>query len=154
MLNNFWDWFLAVAIFAMLILVLGEFYSFYRDRRSSALFAALSYLIFAFGLSFYLHLFASSVWLRYVIGPLVLLFSLIMYWVSFSARKEERAPRPIFMTKSQKEKETEKQTKLDKKRTAEISASGTIAAEKRGTARTTPGAKPGRTGSTPRAGRK
>ena len=151
MFKSFWDWFLVIAIFVMLVLVVGEIYSFYRDRRSSALFAALSYILFASGLAFY---FSESLWLRYIIGPIVFLFSLIVYWVSFNTRKEEHAPRPIFMTKAQKEKEAEKQAKLDKKRTAGFSASGTIAAEKRGTARTTPGAKPGGTGSAPRPGMK
>jgi amino acid transporter len=147
-------WILAIAIFAMLILMVGEFYIFYRDRRSSALFAALSYLIIGIGLAFYFSTSSTHLWLWYVIGPSVFLFAIIIYWVSFNARKEEHAPRPIFITKSQKEKEANKQAKLDKKRTAEFSASGAIAAEKRDTARTTSGPKPGRTGDVPRAGRK
>jgi hypothetical protein len=141
MFNNFWDWFLAIAIFVFLILMVGELYSFYRDRRASAIFSALSYLIFGIGLSCY---YSTALWFRLVFGPIIFLFSIIMYWVSYNARSDERAPRPIFMTKSQKEKEAEKQAKLSQQKKADISASATIAAEKRATARIPAGsAKPG-----------
>ena len=157
MFKSFWDWALAVVIFIILVLMLGELFSFRRDRRQSGLFAALSYLFFAAGFSFY---FGSSLWLRYVIGPMVFLLSIILYWVSYNARKEEHAPRAIFISKTQKEKETEKQDKFEKKRVADVSASATIASEKRSTTRIpTGGGKsvPG-TGapksSTPRSGRK
>ncbi|MCX7919812.1 MAG: hypothetical protein N3A72_09460 [bacterium] len=132
MFTTFWDWVLGIGILIVLILFFGEIYIFYRDRRSSAIFAALSYLSVAIGLSFY---FTSSLWLRLVFGPLIFIFAFILFWVSYSARKEERAPRAIFISKTQKEKEAEKQSKLEKKRVAEISASGAIAAEKRTTAR-------------------
>lgn len=128
MFKTFWDWFLAIGIFIVLVFIFGEFYSFYRDRRSSALFAALSYLIIGIGLTFY---FGSSLWLRFIIGPIVFLFAIIIYWTSYSARKDERMPRPIFLPKTKKEKEADKQSALAKKRTAEISATATIAAEKR-----------------------
>jgi hypothetical protein len=141
MFKNYWDWFLAIAIFIFLILMIGELYSFYRDRRASAIFSAFSYLVFGIGLSCY---YSSSLWFRLVFGPLIFLFSVIMYWVSFNARKDENAPRPIFMTKSKKEKEAEKQTKLTQQKRADISASATMAAEKRATARIPAGsAKPG-----------
>jgi hypothetical protein len=143
MFNNFWDWFLAIAIFVFLILMIGELYSFYRDRRASAIFSAFSYLIFGVGLSCY---YSSALWFRLVFGPIIFLFAVIMYWVSINARKDENAPRPIFMTKSNKEKEAEKQAKFSQQKKAEISASATMAAEKRATARISAGsAKPGGT---------
>jgi type VI protein secretion system component VasK len=143
MFKSYWDWFLAIAIFVFLILMVGEIYSFYRDRRASAIFSAFSYLIFSIGLACY---YSSSLWFRLVFGPIIFLFSVIMYWVSINARKDENAPRPIFMSKSKKEKEAEKQAKLTQQKKAEISASATIAAEKRATTRISPGTvKPGGT---------
>lgn len=136
MFNDFWDWFLAIAIFAFLILMFGELYSFYRDRRASAIFSAVSYLIFGIGLSCY---YSTALWFRLVFGPIIFLCSIIMYWVSHNARRDEKAPRPIFMTKSQKEKEAEKQAKLTQQKKAELSASATIAAEKRATTRISAG---------------
>lgn len=62
-----------------------------------------------------------------------------MYWVSHNTRRDEKAPRPIFITKSQKEKEAEKQAKLSQQKKAELSASATIAAEKRATTRISTG---------------
>lgn len=132
MFHNIWHWILALAIFIFLILMVGELYIFYRDRRSSALFSAISYLIFSIGLACY---YSSWLFPRLVFGPIIFLLSIIMYWVSFNARKDENAPRPIFMTKTQKEKEAEKQAKLSKLKQADISASATLAAEKRATAR-------------------
>ena len=129
-------WVLAIILFILFILICGEVYSFYRDRRSSALFAAFSYLIVGIGFAFY---FGTSLWLRFVIGPIVFLFAIIIYWVSFTARKEEHMPRPIFLTKPKKEKEAEKKAKLEKQRSADISATATIAAEKRAAATTKPG---------------
>lgn len=70
-----------------------------------------------------------------------------MYWVSYNARRDENAPRPIFMTKSKKEKEAEKQAKLTQQKKADLTASATLAAEKRATGRISAGsAKSGGTG--------